>query len=123
MNEDLYKQHILDHNSAPRNKEVLENPTIELPTKNPSCGDSYILYLNVKGGCIEKATFTGIGCAISQAAASLLTEKVKGMTVEHAKKLTKEDVYDLLKVDISSGREKCALLLFNGLQEALGSLE
>ena len=123
MNQDLYKQHILDHYNAPRNKEVMENPTVELPTKNPSCGDSYILYIDVKDGCIQKATFTGVGCAISQAAASLLTDKVQGMTVEHAQKLTKEDVYDLLKVEISVGREKCALLLYRGLQEALKSLE
>jgi len=122
MNQELYKQHILDHYNAPRNKEVLENPTVELPTKNPSCGDSYILYLDIDGGCIKRATFSGVGCAISQAAGSLLTEKIKGMTTEHAKKLTKEDVYDLLKIEVSVGREKCALLLYRGLMEALSSL-
>ena len=119
MNDEIYKQHILDHYNKPRNKEVLVDPTIELPVKNASCGDSYILYLNIESGCIKKATFTGVGCAISQAAASMLTEKIKGMTIEHAEKITESDVYDMLKVEISIGRQKCALLLYKGLQDAL----
>jgi nitrogen fixation protein NifU and related proteins len=119
MNEDIYKQHILDHYNAPRNKEEMEHPDICLPAKNASCGDSFILYLKIQNGCIVKATYTGVGCAISEAAASMLTGKVTGMTVEHAKKLTETDVYNLLGVQVTLGRQKCALLLFSGLQEAL----
>ena len=122
MSEEIYKQHILDHYNTPKNKEMLFEAEIELPAKNASCGDSYVLYMNIENGCIHEATFSGVGCAISQAAASILTEKVKGMTIEHAQKITEEDVYTMLGVEITIGRQKCALLIYNALQEALESL-
>lgn len=119
MNEELYKQHIMDHYRRPRNKEELEDPDVIQPAKNAACGDSYILYLKIRDGSITKATFSGVGCAVSQASASILTERVTGMTVPHALRLTEGDVYAMLGVPISAGREKCALLLFRAFQEAL----
>lgn len=119
MNEELYKQHILDHYNNPRNKAEMFEPTVKVPAKNASCGDSYILYVKIENDIITEATFSGVGCAISQASASLLTEKVTGMTTDHAQKITEDDVYTMLGVEISIGRQKCALLLYNALQEAI----
>ncbi len=119
MNEELYQAHILQHAKHPHNKEELADATISVPAKNTSCGDAYTLQLNVQDGFIEKAAFTGIGCAISQAAASLLTDKLTGMSTHEAAQVSEEDVYTLLHVPISTTREKCALLLWRALHEAL----
>lgn len=123
MNEEIYKQHIVDHFNNPRNKAQMLDPDIEQIAKNPSCGDSYIIYVRVTENMIEDITFSGVGCAISTAAGSLLTEKVKGMSVLDAQKISREDVLDMLKIEISIGREKCALLLFNALSDALENYE
>jgi len=123
MSEEIYKQNIIDHYNHPRNKAKMFEPDIEQVAKNPSCGDSYILYLRVTDETIQDATFSGVGCAISTAVSSMLTEKIKGMSVQDAKKITKDDIFEMLKIEISIGREKCALLLFNALHDALNSLE
>lgn len=122
-NSELYKQHILDHYNNPRNKAEMFEPTVKVSAKNASCGDSYYLYLKIENDCIVEATFSGVGCAISQASASLLTEKLKGMTTKHAGEITEEDIYTMLGVEISLGRQKCALLVYNALQEALATKE
>ncbi len=118
-NEEIYKQHILNLYTNPHNKEEMLDPDIRMPAKNVSCGDSFILYLKIHEGVITDATFSGVGCAISQAAASLLTDALKNKTVEEARMITEDTVYKLLGIPISIGREKCALLLFTGLKEAL----
>lgn len=97
----------------------MDDPDSAHVAKNASCGDSYILYLRVKKDFITDASFSGVGCAISQAAASLLTERVQNKSLKEVQALTEEDVYALLGVPISIGREKCALLLFRALQEAV----
>lgn len=122
MNEDLYKQHILDHFNNPRNKRQMEDPDIEEVAKNASCGDSYILYVKIQDSRIKDVTFSGVGCAISTAAASILTEKIRGMEIKEVKQITEQDIYTMLGVPISIGREKCALLLFNALQRVLNNL-
>lgn len=122
-NSEIYKQHILDHYNNPRNKAEMFEPTVKVPAKNASCGDSYILYLAIEKDIINEATFSGVGCAISQAAASMLTEKLAGMTLDEARTLKEEDIYTMLGIEVTVGRQKCALLLFNALQEALLNLK
>ncbi len=119
MNEELYKHHILDHYKNPRNKAEMEEPDTTQVAKNASCGDSYILYLQIREGTIGACTFSGVGCAISQAAASMLTEKIIGMSIERAKHITEQDIYTMLGVPISVGREKCALLVYHAFMEAI----
>lgn len=94
-------------------------PDVRVPARNASCGDSYILYLKVEGDRIQQATFSGVGCAVSQAAASMLTDKLQGMTFEEARTITEDTIYTMLGVEISEGRQKCALLMLRGLEEAL----
>jgi nitrogen fixation NifU-like protein len=108
--EDLYRQNILDHYHNPRNYGTLENPDITSEDSNPLCGDEIRIELRVQGGVIEDVRFSGRGCAISLAAASMLTERLKGMPLEEAKHIGKEDFLAELGVRIGPSRQKCALL-------------
>lgn len=84
---DLYQEVILDHNKRPRNKGPMEEPTNSAAGVNPLCGDKVTVFLKVNAGVIEDVRFDGIGCAISTASASLMTDAVKGLRVEEAEKL------------------------------------
>jgi nitrogen fixation NifU-like protein len=108
--EQFYREYILDHFRNPRNFGRLEHPDISHEEDNPLCGDVVGIDLKVADGRVDDVRFHGRGCAISQASASLLTERIKGMSLDDAKKLTKEDVLDELGIDISPARIKCALL-------------
>ena len=119
MNNAIYQAHLLDHSRNPRNKGVLEDADVAQKGNNPSCGDTLTLYLRFEGDVVSGVSFDGVGCAVSQAAASLLTEKIKGMSRADMEKLTDHDMYELLKVEIHGSREKCALLALNTLRGAL----
>jgi len=122
--DDLYQANILDHYRKPRNKQVLANFDIRHTGKNPSCGDDIILYIKFDSdGKVLRASFDGEGCAISQASASMLTEKMRGMTKEELKKISKDDIYNMLGVKVNVGREKCALLALNALQDGLEQIK
>lgn len=115
----IYTEMILDLYKNPRNKGVLETPTNNFSKKNPLCGDEITIQLEIKENKINDVKFSGQGCAISQASASLLTEKIKNMSIEEVKNLNKEDILNLLHIDISPGRLKCALLPLDTLKGAL----
>ena len=95
---------------SPRNYGELENHTHEHTETNSSCGDEITLQLEVKDGKIQNVKFSGSGCVMSLVSSSLLTDKIKGMELEEAKKLSKEDILDLLKIKINPSRMKCVLL-------------
>ena len=123
VEEEIYKQNILDHYKHPHNKYAPSLCSVQQDGKNASCGDSLTIYLNIEDGDVAEAFFEGDGCAISQAAASMLTDKVKGMSVENVKLLTQEDMYTMLGIAISSGRTKCALLAYETLGMAIKNYE
>jgi nitrogen fixation NifU-like protein len=106
----FYREYILDHYKNPRNFGRLEHPDISHEEDNPLCGDVIGMDFRIKGDVIEDIRFHGRGCAISQASASLLTERLKGISLEDAKKIGKEDVLGELGIQISPARIKCALL-------------
>jgi len=106
----FYREYILDHYKNPRNFGRLEHPDISHEEDNPLCGDVIGMDFRIKGGVIEDIRFHGRGCAISQASASLLTERLKGISLDDAKKIGKEDVLGELGIQISPARIKCALL-------------
>jgi nitrogen fixation NifU-like protein len=118
-NEEIYQARILDHYKNPRNKHTVANATITEKGSNPSCGDMLTLYITLKDDTIAEAAFTGNGCAVSQAAASLLTEKLVGMKRGAAAALSEQDVFDMLGITVTAGRKKCALLAWNALQAGL----
>ncbi|HWO92513.1 MAG TPA: SUF system NifU family Fe-S cluster assembly protein [Methylomirabilota bacterium] len=106
----FYREYILDHYKNPRNYGRLEHPDITHEEDNPLCGDVVGMDFKIKDGVIEDIRFHGRGCAISQASASLLTERLKGIALEQAKKIDKNDVLGELGIQISPARIKCALL-------------
>jgi len=103
-------ENILDHYENPLNKGVLDDPDISHEEDNPVCGDRIRIDLKVNDGIISDVRFSGRGCSISQAVASMLTEEIKGKKLEDVKHIGKETVLELLGIPIGPVRMKCALL-------------
>lgn len=107
---DLYRENILDHYRHPRNYGTIEDADISYEDTNPLCGDRVRIDLRVEDGKIADIKFSGRGCAISQASASILTEMVEGADLDEVRRLSAQDILDELGVPISPARVKCALL-------------
>jgi nitrogen fixation protein NifU and related proteins len=114
--DDFFRQNILDHYQNPRNFGTLEHPDISAEDSNPLCGDKIRMDLLVKDGRVADVRFTGVGCSISRAAASMLTEEIKGKTLEEVKRITRDDVLELLGIELGPVRLKCALLALKTLK-------
>jgi nitrogen fixation NifU-like protein len=109
--DDFYKEYILDHYRNPRNFGHLDNPTAKAEDLNPLCGDKIAMELSVGAdGKIDDVRFSGKGCAISQASASMLTESLKGKTLEEVAQLSHDVVLENVGIGISPTRMKCAML-------------
>jgi len=106
----FYREFILDHYKNPRNFGRLEDADVSHEEYNPLCGDLVGMDFRLRDGTIEDIRFHGRGCAISQASASLMTERLKGLTLEEARQISRDDVLGELGIDISPARLKCALL-------------
>ena len=114
--DDIYRENILDHYRNPRNRGTLESPDITYEDANPLCGDLIRMDFKLKDGTIEQVRFSGHGCAISQASASMLCERVEGMALEEAKKIGRDDVLEMLGIELGPVRLKCALLALKTLK-------
>jgi nitrogen fixation NifU-like protein len=112
LGSDMYRQQILDHYKNPRNYGELDDPTFSHVGENPTCGDTIQVDVRLEddGETIEYVAFSGDGCAISQASASLLTQELPGTSIEDLLEMDRDDVVDMLGVDISPMRIKCAVL-------------
>jgi nitrogen fixation protein NifU and related proteins len=117
--DDLYRDYILEHYRRPHNFGVLDAPTASFEGANPLCGDRITMQIGIRDGVVAEIAFTGRGCAISQASASLLTDEIMGMPVEKAEAFRADDLLDLLGIDISPARLKCAMLSLETLEHAL----
>jgi nitrogen fixation NifU-like protein len=114
--DDLYRDTILDHDKNPRHFGTLERPEISAEDSNPLCGDQIRIDLNVVDGQVRDACFTGKGCSISRAAASMLMEEIQGKSLEEVKRIGKQDVLDMLGIELGPVRLKCALLALKTLK-------
>jgi nitrogen fixation NifU-like protein len=119
----LYREAILDHYKHPRRKGHLDQPDIHYHDHNPFCGDEITVELMVEDGIVTDAAFDGRGCAISQASASMMMEEIVGMSVEELKGWTKEEILDMLGIEIGPVRLKCALLPLKALKAGIWGLD
>ena len=124
----IYSEIILDYYRYPRNKGQLSSPQIKAKDSNPLCGDVVEIQIELDSdNHVKDVRFNGQGCAISQASASMLTELVKGKSLDEVRKVSKDDIFSLIGGQLSVARVKCALLslkvLKTGLYTYLGSLD
>ncbi len=118
--DDLYRDEILEHYRRPHNFGTLSEPDVVYEGANPLCGDRITMMLGINDDLVvEEVAFTGRGCAISQASASMLTDEIKGKPLADVARFTQADLLDELGIDISPARLKCALLSLDTLQRAL----
>ncbi len=120
--DDLYRDYILEHYRRPHNFGVIENADASFEGANPLCGDRITLMIGVTNGIVDRVGFTGRGCAISQASASLLTDEIKGKPLAEVAAIRADDLLELLGIDISPARLKCAMLSHDSLQHVLEDL-
>ena len=107
---DIYKEEIIDHYENPRNYGDVDGYTVCERDSNASCGDMVEFQLSVKNGVVEDVGWKGVGCAITMASSSKLSEWVKGRKVEELKKKSVEELVKIVGIEVSAGRKKCVLL-------------
>ncbi len=120
---DLYREAILDHWKHPKHFGSIEAPDVSVRSTNPQCGDEMTIQLKVKDGRVTDFGFTGESCAISRAAASLMSEQVIGQTFEEIKALTDAEHLNRLGAPLNPSRQKCGLLSLETLKRAVGELQ
>jgi nitrogen fixation protein NifU and related proteins len=120
--EDLYREIIIDHYKNPSYRGHLDPNDIQFEDDNPLCGDHIEITLRTESEKIVDGRFEGKGCAISQASADLLIENIIGKSIEDVKKLTKQDILDLLGIELGPVRLKCALLSLKVLKAGVYGL-
>jgi nitrogen fixation NifU-like protein len=118
MEDELYRENILDHYKHPRNAGRLEGATYRARVLNPSCGDSIELFMKVEANHVTDVKFEGRGCAVSQASISMLTERIKGRPLAEVMAIDEKEVLGLLGIAVGPMRLKCALLSLDTLQSA-----
>jgi nitrogen fixation NifU-like protein len=122
--DDMYREVILDHYKSPRNRGQLEPADISYEDDNPLCGDRIRIDIRLdENKRVKEVAFSGQGCAISQASASMLTEEILGKSVDDLKQISKEDILELLGIELGPVRLKCALLSLKVLKAGVYGLD
>jgi nitrogen fixation NifU-like protein len=121
--DELYRENILDHYRHPRCQGTIEHPDVTYEDANPLCGDRLRMDFRIADGRIAEVRFSGVGCSISQASASMLCERIEGRTLEEVKALSRDDVLEMLGIDLGPVRLKCALLALKTLKAGVYGME
>lgn len=117
------RQELMEIYKNPVNRGKLTDPTAEATEKNPMCGDVVELTLKIEDGIITGAKFEGAACFVSIVSSSLVTEEITGKTLEEAKELNKQDILDMIGIELTTSRVKCATLVLDALQKAIKNYE
>lgn len=116
---DIYAQNVLDRYKEPLHKDKSIKPDITHREINHSCGDEVEIRVSLKGDKVQAYSWTGVGCAISQSSADMLGDLIADIPLEDVLRLTKKDIYEMLGIEISLRRSKCALLGLLSLQNGI----
>lgn len=120
--DDLFRETILEHHRNPSCHGSLENPDFAYEDSNPLCGDRVRMEFRVEDGRVAQVRWNGQGCSISQASASMLCERIEGRPLEEVKAITREDILDMLGIELGPVRLKCALLSLKTMKAGLYGL-
>jgi len=121
--DEIYKENVLDHYKNPRNFGSIKDYTFKSKEFNSSCGDEIEIFIKFKNNKIIESKFIGRGCAISQASASMLTDILRGKTLDQVKSIHKKDILDLLGIQVGIVRMNCALLPLKSLHNGVNRYE
>ncbi|MBS3131224.1 SUF system NifU family Fe-S cluster assembly protein [Candidatus Woesearchaeota archaeon] len=121
--EGMYRENIIDHYKNPHNKGSIEDADAQFTENNATCGDVITVQLKVKDGIVKDIKFQGRGCAISQAAMSMLTGEIKGKSLEKAKSVKRGDIVGMFGIEIGPVRTKCATLGMVAVKNAIKEFE
>jgi len=123
MPDQIYREQFMEIFKSNANFGQMAEPTVVGDRTNSVCGDKMLLQLKIVADKVVDAKFTGVSCAVSKTSASIVTQGIKGKSVAELKKLTEQDVLELIKFDLTSSRQQCALLCYYALQNALENYE
>jgi nitrogen fixation NifU-like protein len=124
MEDQLYRETLLEVVKNPPNRGEIKKADLEAKMVNPLCGDEVKIQIKLRGGrTIEKAAFSGNGCAISQASASLLAKKIEGENLAEVNKLSSDDILKIVGINPNPARLKCAVLSLDVLKEAINKVK
>jgi len=121
--DEIYRENILDHYKNPHNLGNLDSYTSKHREFNPVCGDDIEIFINIENSIVKDVKFIGKGCAISIATASMLTDKIKNMSINDIKNLRKEDIFELIGIKLGIVRMKCGLLSLKALVNSISKME
>ncbi len=120
--EDLYRENVLDHYQHPRCHGTIESPDLTYEDANPLCGDRLRMDFRIRDNRIEQVRFSGHGCSISQAAASMLCERIEGRSLDEVKSIGRDDVLEMIGIELGPVRLKCALLALKTMKAGVYGL-
>ncbi len=117
-----YKDEIIDHYKNPRNFGVIDGCALAITEANSSCGDVIKVFMEVDGDRVKSVKWQGVGCAISTAAASMLSEKITNMSLSEVREISEDEVMEMLGGEVSAGRKKCATLAHRAILKMLDQI-
>lgn len=117
MSDDIYREFIIDLYRNPLNKRENQNANFIKRGHNPICGDDITVYLEVRDGIIKDCSYIGNACSLAIASASIISEELKGKSIDYIKELTEDKIYELIGINKDINRIKCVKLMINTINE------
>ena len=119
MNDNLYREELMEIYKPPSNKGVLTNPSVSVHKNNPLCGDEVNVQLSIENNIIKDVKYNGSACMVSIVSSSLISDFIKGKTINEVQKISQDDVLNIIGINLTTSRIKCATLVLDALLEAV----